>query len=87
MLWNGWMIILPPSPPTSNKLTPTRCCATRRCWDFRQLRAKVETCTSIPTIFYLQNQAAELMDAAQDMIQKAHEEQLKAAKSPALTGP
>jgi hypothetical protein len=52
----------------------------------QQLRIKVETSNSIPTIFYLQNQALELMDTAQDMIQKAHEEQLKAiAKSPAIT--
>ncbi|HQV22220.1 MAG TPA: hypothetical protein PLJ88_03945, partial [Agitococcus sp.] len=48
----------------------------------QQLRIKVETSNSIPTIFYLQNQALELMDTAQDIIQKAHEEQLKAiAKS------
>ena len=52
----------------------------------QQLRIKVETSNSIPTIFYLQNQALELMDTAQDIIQKAHEEQLKAiAKSPAVT--
>ena len=52
----------------------------------QQLRSKVETSNSIPTIFYLQNQALELMDTAQDMIQKAHEEQLKAiAKPPAVT--
>ncbi len=49
------------------------------------LRAKVEACTSIPTIYYLQSQAAELMDAAQVIIQKAHEEQIKAAPKPPET--
>lgn len=46
------------------------------------LRAKIAACASIPTIFYSQDQASDLMDAALDLIAKAHAEQVKATPKP-----
>lgn len=56
-------------------------------YDLQALRAKLDNENSISQIFYLQNQAAGLMDEALDRIAKAHDEQLKIKKQKVSAAP